>query len=477
MSDSDSAQLWVEKYRPTKLEHIVGQDKALKRLQTWIEAHQRNDEEIKRCVLLTGPPGLGKTTMALCLLNHYGYDVREFNASDIRTKSQIEESFYKLIYMKRVRSKKPIAIIMDEIDGMSGGKNGGLTELTHYINPNRGKGNQKKENRLKEIPLPPIICIRNNANEKKLQDFRKDCLELVFKSANHQDLRKLLNRICKAEDLKLNEEAKELILEYAQADYRRLINYLQSLSTLILDPDYTLGVAEIEQVNQIIGNKTTDLDMENSFHQLLTTNDLDVQETLRLYNNHKSQYICTIYENYIDLLTHRNDLKFQEKFDRMKRIIDYISWSDIVDKSMKKSQLYYLQKIHGLLSCHLPLRLLYQESFQGFNHYTSSWSMFNLQKSNEKELYHLASRMKTTTGTADVQLVSQIALHYLLDDPSSENVQKGVNLLKAYDLASEDIKILKKIDRISTHKKLSAKMDKDYKKYFPPKSEIKKKLK
>jgi len=457
------------------LEHIVGQGTALKRLQTWLEAHQEKSTDIKRCVLLTGPPGLGKTTMALCLLNHYGYDVHEFNASDIRTKSQIEESLYKLIYMKRVQSKKPLAIIMDEIDGMSGGKNGGLTELTRYINPNRGKGNQKKENKLKEIPLPPIICIRNNANEKKLQDFRKDCLELVFKPANHQDLMKLLNRICREEGLKLDEEAKQLILEYAQADYRRLINYLQSLSTLILDPDYMLGISEIEQVNQIIGNKTTDLDMEHSFEQLLTTPNLDVQDTLRLYNNHKSQYICTIYENYVDLLSRRSDLKFQEKFNRMKRIIDYISWSDIVDKAMHKSQLWYLQKIHGLLSCHLPLKLLYQKTFPGFNRYTSSWSMFNLQKSNEKELYLLSSRMKTTTGTADVQMLSQIALYYLLDTPTPENVKKGVNLLKAYDLTNQDIKTLKKIDRISVHKKLSNKMDKDYERHFPKKCEIKKK--
>jgi len=471
---SDSA-LWVEKYRPDNLDDIVGQDQVLNKLKKWIERYQAGDESNPRCVLLTGPPGLGKTTMAVCILKHYGYDVKEFNASDIRTKSQIQNSLYKLIYMKRVQTQKPIGIVMDEIDGMSGGKNGGLSELTRYVNPNRGQGNKRKEDRIKEIKLPPIICIRNNANEKKLQEFKKDCLELVFKTASNESLLELLNRISKSEDLKLSEDAKQLILEYAQGDYRRLINYLQSLSTLILDPNYVLGPEEIEQVNQIIGNKTTDLDMENSFDYLITKKNLDVQETLRLYSNHKSQYICSIYENYIDLVASRPSLSLKQKFRRLQNIIDYIAWSDIMDKAMHKSQLWYLQKTHGILSCHLPLKLMNMKKFNGFSYYTSSWSMFNLQKSNEKELYLISSKMKTTTGTVDIQMLSQIALHYLLDDPTPENVQKGIKMMKAYDLEHPDIKILNKIDRITSHKKLTTKMDRDYKKHFPVKSQITKK--
>lgn len=72
-------ELWVEKYRPSKMEEYV-----------WRDAHQRQqveqwvkDKSIPH-LLLSGVPGIGKTTMAKMLINEIGiedYDVLEINAS------------------------------------------------------------------------------------------------------------------------------------------------------------------------------------------------------------------------------------------------------------------------------------------------------------------------------------------------------------------------------------------------------------
>jgi len=481
--------LWTDKYRPIKISDIIGNTDVIKRMENWLKRYQeaqdynRPDPELERCILLTGQSGLGKTSSASCILNAYGYQIKEFNASDIRTKTQVNESLYNLIDVKQVLRTRPIAIIMDEIDGMSGGDKGGLSELIRYINPNRGKGNRKKEDQEKKVPLPPIICICNNIGDKKLQDFRKDCLELAFKLPNHKDLEILLKRICRAEKLNLDQDAIDLVIDYSQGDYRRLINYLQSLDSLLIDNNVVLGAQEIEQCNFIIGQKSMDMNLEKGVRHLITNSEVDPGLSLQVYNNHKSQFICSIYENYVQLTVNNSQIKplpfevtntksiktnrVMGKLDQISQVIDDITWSDMVDKIMHKNQLWYLHKVHGLLSCHLPSVELHSNQIDRLN-YSSSWSKFNLQKCNEKDIYNLSSKLKTNTGDTDVQILSQIILHNLLDsDQDPVKMNKAIQLLKGYGLDYNHIKTLIKIDRLSEHSKYTGKIERILKTHFP----------
>ena len=467
--------LWTDKYHPRKISDIIGQKSVISRFENWLQKYQNDDEDNERCILLTGQSGLGKSSSAMCILNNYGYDIKEFNASDIRTKAQIEESLYNLIDVKQVLRGKPVAIIMDEIDGISGGDKGGLSELIKYINPNRGKGNRKKEDQEMPVKLPPIVCICNNVTDKKLQDFRKDCLELQFRTPQPEDMRQLLNRVCEAEHLKLDDSACDLVIEYAQGDFRRLITYLQSVDSLLIDNNMVLGADEIEQCNFIIGEKSMDLDLVDGVKHLLTTKDVDPNLSLKVYNNHKSQFICSIYENYIQLImnngTAKNMDQIMTKLEKMETVIDDVAWSDMVDKIMHKNQLWYLHKVHGLLSCHLPATELNMKDVYRLN-YSSSWSKFNLQKCNEKDIYNLSSNLKTVTGTTDVQILSQILLHNLLDSGGDqEKFEYAVKLLKGYGLDHNNIKTLIKIDRLTNHKKYTAKIERILKQYFPVKGD------
>lgn len=477
--------LWTDKYRPVKIADIIGNTDAIKRMETWLTRYQdavdraEPDPDLARCILLTGQSGLGKTSSASCILNAYGYQIKEFNASDIRTKTQVNESLYNLIDVRQVLRTRPIAIIMDEIDGMSGGDKGGLSELIRYINPNRGKGNRKKDDQEKKIPLPPIICICNNIGDKKLQDFRKDCLELSFKLPEKKDLEILLKRICRAEKLNLDQDAIDLVIDYSQGDYRRLINYLQSLDSLLIDNNVVLGAQEIEQCNFIIGQKSMDMDLEKGVRHLISQSQVDPNLSLQVYNNHKSQFICSIYENYVQLTANNNQIKSKPltksaktnkvmgKLDQISQVIDDITWSDMVDKIMHKNQLWYLHKVHGLLSCHLPSVDLHSNQIDRLN-YSSSWSKFNLQKCNEKDIYNLSSKLKTNTGDTDVQILSQIILHNLLDsDQDPEKFDKAIKLLKGYGLDYNHIKTLIKIDRLSDHEKYTGKIERILKTHFP----------
>ena len=64
-------QLWLEKYRPKKLEDVIGSQDEVERIKEWITKHQQKDLSVERFLLLYGSPGVGKTTIANIIFNQY----------------------------------------------------------------------------------------------------------------------------------------------------------------------------------------------------------------------------------------------------------------------------------------------------------------------------------------------------------------------------------------------------------------------
>src|SRR5512138_489748 len=79
--------LWVEKYRPKKIEDITGNDEAKALFLEWL----KNKRHTKKAVLLYGPPGVGKTALVLAASRELGFSVIEMNASDTRSEKAINE--------------------------------------------------------------------------------------------------------------------------------------------------------------------------------------------------------------------------------------------------------------------------------------------------------------------------------------------------------------------------------------------------
>ena len=72
---------WTEKYRPTTLSEVRGNDKARDALQEWAETWDDHGE----AVVLYGSPGVGKTSAAHALAGDMGWPVMELNASNSRS--------------------------------------------------------------------------------------------------------------------------------------------------------------------------------------------------------------------------------------------------------------------------------------------------------------------------------------------------------------------------------------------------------
>ena len=79
--------LWVEKYRPKKIEDIIGNEEAKATFVEWLKSKRQT----KKAVLLYGPPGVGKTALVNAAAKEFGFTIIEMNASDTRSEKAINE--------------------------------------------------------------------------------------------------------------------------------------------------------------------------------------------------------------------------------------------------------------------------------------------------------------------------------------------------------------------------------------------------
>jgi len=108
-------ELWVEKYRPKKIDGYVFRDDHQRRqIETWIK-----DQSIPH-LLLSGNAGIGKTTLAKILINELGiedYDVLELNASRTNSVEDVRDKITNFVQMIPFGPFK--VVLLDEADYLS----------------------------------------------------------------------------------------------------------------------------------------------------------------------------------------------------------------------------------------------------------------------------------------------------------------------------------------------------------------------
>ena len=137
-------------------------EKALKDFE-----NNKLDKLQKRGIYIYGAPGSGKTKFALNVLENAGYDVVKYDAGDIRNRGIIENITKANMSDRNVISMfhgkaKPIAILMDEIDGMNNGDKGGINALIKLIRPKK-----TKKQKLEDTTGTPIICVSNYSSTRR----------------------------------------------------------------------------------------------------------------------------------------------------------------------------------------------------------------------------------------------------------------------------------------------------------------------
>lgn len=216
MNKHFSNLMWVEKYRPEKLDEVIDQKEIIRGLKNLI----KNPEEIPH-LLFAGPAGVGKTTTALCVAKgllgeEWQRDTLELNASDERGIKMVRErvkefaAVMKLTTNNKEDNRPFRIIILDEADEMT---QEAQTALRRII--------EDSSRTTRFI----FIC---NYLTQIIEPIQSRCVVFRFTRLTNEDIVGHLKVICQKEGVKYDDKALTQIYAATSGDLRHSINILQA---------------------------------------------------------------------------------------------------------------------------------------------------------------------------------------------------------------------------------------------------------
>ncbi len=214
---------WTEKYRPKKLDDMVGQDAIVDRLKAYVK------EKSLPHLLFAGSAGCGKTSAALCITNELfgevGGNFLELNASDERGIDVVRGK------IKNFARARPIGgdfkiIFLDEADALtSDAQNAMRRTMENYSRTCR-------------------FILSCNYSSKIIEPLQSRCSLFRFKKVPKEAIKTRLEEILKAEGVAFTDEGLHAILYVSEGDIRHAINILQSSAAIgKVDEDNVYSIA------------------------------------------------------------------------------------------------------------------------------------------------------------------------------------------------------------------------------------------
>ena len=244
----------IEKYRAKSFSDIKGQDIVIEEVLAFFQTFPK-----KKALILNGPVGTGKTSIALALGKEKNLELFELNASDLRNRSSLE-AVLKPSTQQQSLFKKGKLILMDEADGITGSDRGGLPELLALIDKTSF----------------PIIITANDIWQKKFNLLRKKCQIINIKEVKQQTILSILTNIIQQEKREIKPGTLNLISQKSRGDVRAALNDLQTILNLG-EEAYTSEQSEREKQESIF-------DALKKVFQFPTE-----KETTRIYDNTKME--------------------------------------------------------------------------------------------------------------------------------------------------------------------------------------------
>lgn len=202
--------MWAEAHRPASVAGMVGNEEARDAVMRWLAGWRRGT----RPVLLAGPPGTGKTTLAALAARQHGYDLIGLDASDARGRARISAVLGPALGSAGLAGS-PL-IFVDEVDGIHGRADFGGAEALIRV--------------LKE-PSVPIILAANDASSAKMRAVAKAADTVEFRPVPPRLMRVYLRRVLALEGARLSPGAEVRAVAQSRGDMRAMLNAAQHLAT------------------------------------------------------------------------------------------------------------------------------------------------------------------------------------------------------------------------------------------------------
>ena len=345
---------WSEKYRPKSIEDLYLSYDIKTKLNKWMDNFKTKKKNFTNCLILHGPPGIGKTSLANIILDINDFDIIEFNSSDLRNHKILKEKLSQIngninILDFMCQKKKQIGIIIDELDGMHSMEKGSLKELTSVINSSKQYSS-------------PFICTTNSIN-KKISLLKKKSTYIKLNKPSKNTIKQFINKICNEEDIKISDTIINLLVKTSQMDFRRIIVLMEYLF------NYNDTLVEDKLIN-IIENydkKNIDYTSYESTDKILNNYYKDYSD---IVDKDKSNIGYLLYENFHNFIIYNKKCSEKKKIEVIASIYNIFNLSDILDKKIYINQHFYLSNYNNYLKFNIPSYLinkLEKTSYNKFN--------------------------------------------------------------------------------------------------------------
>ena len=469
---AEDTPLWVNKYKPSQPAQLIGNGKNIadlrKFLQTWDALHgkdgtakdMKGKDKPMKAVLISGPPGIGKSSAASIISKQLGFEVTEVNASDTRGKSSNDirdgvggkssNAVREMVTNKAMSffggPPKKTVLIMDEVDGMSGGDRGGVMELINCI----------------KISKIPIICICNDKYNQKLKSLQNYVLDMPFSRPTKGQIVKRMLLIAEQEGIQMNEAAMEALIETTNNDIRLIINQLQmrrlTKQSFAYDDIKSLAKKDIDMGPFTAVDKLCAPD----------ANRLTVTERLNLVFQDSDIIPLFIQENYVQYRPYaaKNDV---ERLQLLSAAATSISEGDVMNKSIRAKQNWGLMPYANIVSSVMPASTMRgsREVFglhpgeRNFNRFPSWLGKNSTHGKNKRLLQEVHSHAMTSEGfKADAASLREYYLPLLkllttrpmksaaLGGKEKEGIPEAMATMDAYCLTRQDWESIQDVTKL-----------------------------
>ena len=337
--------MWSEKHRPQNISDMIGNEEARSALIEWFAKWKKGTKPI----LLVGPPGIGKTTIANLSAKQFGYDMISLNASDVRSKSRISDVLSPVLGNVSVLGSP--MIFVDEVDGIHGRADFGGAEALIKI--------------LKE-PTVPIVLAANSDTSTKMKSIKKATKTIYFRPLPPRLLRLYLENILKMEGEKLSPGTLIKIIDESRGDIRSIINSAQ---------------AQVGGFNPQTEKSFETLDVESGVNAFFKANSIDeARSVIYSMSIDPREKINAFYSSIITSSLSN---------DEMAKMLEIISEADMLyGKIFKTQEWRLLRYLDGIL-----LRLYKKGTSVRYSQYNLSWPILNRIRWDGRNLKSLAQVM------------------------------------------------------------------------------------
>ena len=291
-------EIWIEKYRPKKLDDVAGQRHIIERLKAYKET--KNVPHL----IFAGPAGTGKTTSALALSKELFADTwrqnfHELNASDERGIGIIRGKIKNFARTAPMGNNPFKIIFLDEADSLTSDAQAALRRtIERYTHICR-------------------FILSVNYSSKIIEPIQSRCTVFRFRPLQPEDIKNYMRKIAQKEKLEITADGLETLIYVARGDLRKAINILQvgaSISQKITAELLyeTSATAKPEDVKKLI---TTALSGDftqsrNILYELLITYGLSGEDIIKQI--HRAIFDITIPdESKIRLIDKTGEIEFR----------------------------------------------------------------------------------------------------------------------------------------------------------------------